>query len=238
MELRTIGDKALMVIFENEISRKVNGKAKALKKIIDNLECKGIEETIMTYNAVTIYYNPEIILYPEIKDIVLNLKDKIICKNDESKKLLVIPVLYGGEYGADLEELAEYEGKSIEECIIKHKNIEGYIYMLGNMPGVAYIGSEEKVFSKPRKSSVMQNVPAGSVIVQKNQTIVLPNSQPTGWNIIGRSPLKIVDFNAENPFLLQPGMSVKFKSITPKEFKDIERKVADGTYELEMEGVR
>ena len=110
---------------------------------------------------------------------------------------------------------------SKEEIIKLHLNTKFYVYMIGFMPGFPFMGDLDKRLSVPRKLSPRVHVPAGSVGIVDNLCVIYPNPSPGGWNIIGRTPQKMFDKSNNNPTLVSPGYSIRFKSITKKQFEAI-----------------
>lgn len=123
---------------------------------------------------------------------------------------VTIPVMYGGEYGPDLEAAASFCGLSQQDLVRKHLDGHYFVQNLGFMPGFAYLGGLEPTLHIPRKSTPAVRVPAGSVAIGGSNTGIYPAACPGGWHIIGRTNVKLFDANAENPCLLQPGDCVRF----------------------------
>lgn len=230
MQIKSIGDKGLVIIFEYKIDIKVNQKVKALKDAIDKKNIKGVIETVMSYNELALYYRPELIRYKNLKLIVEETYSSLKEEIDVNRTGIEVPVVYGGEYGPDLQEVADYEGLTVEEVIKKHTETYGYVYAIGSMPGTPYIGADNETFKIPRRKRPRLSAPARSMVIQTNQTTLLPVDQPTGWNIIGSTPIEIFDAVKENHCTLNPGMWVKFNYITQKEYDEIREAVESGTY--------
>ena len=135
-------------------------------------------------------------------------------------KLTRIPVVYGGLYGPDLEEVAEYLRISPEEVIRLHCSKPYFIYMIGFMPGFPYMGELPEALVTPRLKTPRLLVPAGSVAIAQKQTGIYSMESPGGWQILGRTPVKLFDPEKEPPALLQMGDLVQFYPISEKEFKE------------------
>lgn len=216
------GDKSVVVQFGDVIDETINRKVMALMKAIEGSSLKiYIDEMIPTYRSLMINYDPIKIDFDEllknIKDLESNIKDVDIIE----KNIIEIPVLYGGEYGPDILNVAKHNNISEEEVIKIHSSKEYLIYMLGFTPGFPYLGGMDKKIETPRLQTPRTKIPAGSVGIAATQTGIYPIDSPGGWQLIGRTPLKLYDENKENPILLKAGNYIKFIPITKSEFDKI-----------------
>ena len=144
--------------------------------------------------------------------------------------VLEIPVLYGGGAGPDLEFVAQHNNKTPEEVIKIHTSAEYLIYMLGFTPGFTYLGGMDESIATPRLKQPRVKIPAGSVGIAGSQTGVYPIDSPGGWQLIGRTPVRMYDPNRADPILPKAGEYIKFYAITQEEFDEIARQEAAGTY--------
>ena len=228
--LRPVGDRAILVEFENEISRAVNRKVRALDHVLSGQRIIGLRELIPTYRALLIQYDP-LTLSPKKMEQVIERAAAGLDEVTMPRELVTeIPVLYEGEYALDLEEIARLENKTVEEVIRIHSQSDYYIYMLGFAPGHPYTARFENPFSFRRRSTPRVKIPGGSIVVQLDLSDVIPFDQPCGWNIIGTTPLHICDYRKENPFLLQAGQWIRHVPIDRNQFEEIRRQVELGTY--------
>jgi inhibitor of KinA len=134
--------------------------------------------------------------------------------------LTKIPVHYGGDFGPDLEKVAEYLCLTPKEVIQLHCSKPYFIYMIGFMPGFPYMGELPDALVTPRLKTPRLSVPAGSVAIAQKQTGIYPVESPGGWQIIGRSPVQLFDPEKEPPALLRMGDLVQFFPISKKEFDE------------------
>ena len=228
--LRPVGDRAILVEFENEISRAVNRKVRALDHVLSGQRIIGLRELVPTYRALLIQYDP-LTLSPKKMEQVIERAAAGLDEVTMPRELVTeIPVLYEGEYALDLEEIARLENKTVEEVIRIHSQSDYYIYMLGFAPGHPYTARFENPFSFRRRSTPRVKIPGGSIVVQLDLSDVIPFDQPCGWNIIGSTPLEICDYRKENPFLLQAGQWIRHVPIDRNQFEEIRRQVELGTY--------
>lgn len=232
-----LGDAALVVEFGDAISLEINSKVIALSETIQKTEVKGVEELVPTYRSLLVRYNPlktsyELLVF-KIKDIQRTLKEAAI--KMESKKI-IIPVVYGGEYGPDLAHVAQFHRLSEEQVIELHSNRLYRVYMIGFVAGFPYLGEVSDEIATPRLETPRLKVPAGSIGIAEKQTGIYPCEAPGGWQIIGRTPIKLFNPLEQPPTLLESGDTVRFKQISEQEFKTTEEATSKGIYRFLSEG--
>jgi KipI family sensor histidine kinase inhibitor len=216
MDFKPAGDSALVIIFGNEISESVNKKVHAVANAIEKAKPEWLIEVVPTYTSIYVYYDPLKISYQEILKAVgpfLSAEPK-----EEEHRVVEIPTVYGGEFGPDIEFVANYNGLTVDDVIELHSKPLYRVYMLGFTPGFAYLGGMDERIATPRLEKPRLKVPAGSVGIAGKQTGIYPLESPGGWRLIGRTPLKLFDPSKDPPTLLQPGNYVKFVPIDEKEF--------------------
>ena len=229
--LRYVGDQALSVEFENEISIEVNQKVGALMHNLAGRQLPGLGELVPSYRALMIHYDP---LRTDLEALLAAIDDAAAHPDVSQLPPAIvteIPVCYEGEWAQDLEEIAALEHKSPEEVVRIHSQSDYYVYMLGFAPGHPYTARFENPFSFKRRSSPRVKIPGGSIVVQLGLSDIIPFSQPCGWNIIGTTPVLVCDYRRENPFLLQAGQWIRHIPISQAEFAEIKRQVELGEYE-------
>jgi len=228
------GDKAIVLEFGNEISKKVNLLVKKLYYSIIKENIEGIEEMVPTYRSLIVYYNPQRVKYTDLVQKLKEIENSITEIILPTAHITEIPVLYGGEYGPDLESVAHHNKLSVEEVIKIHSQKEYFIYMLGFSPGFVYLGGMSDKINTPRLEKPRLKVLEGSVGIAGKQTGIYPIESPGGWQIIGRTPIKPYDPKKEFPFLLKSGDYIKFCPIDQEQFKEIEKKVEEGNYNCKV----
>ena len=224
------GDSAINIEFGNIISEDINKKIRAMELSIEVMELHGIVEVVPTYRSLMIHYNPLKVDYYELlnslKKIEKNL-DNIVLPAPE---VIEIPTLYGGEWGPDIENIAKYNNITVEEVVEIHTSREYLIFMLGFTPGFPYLGGMDKRIAVPRLQTPRTRIPGGSVGIAGEQTGIYPVSSPGGWQLIGKTPVKLFDPIKEKPILLKSGNYIKFKSINEEEYLKIQNDLDNGTY--------
>ncbi len=133
-------------------------------------------------------------------------------------KTLEIPVLYGGEDGPDLEWVAGYHNATPQEIIRRHTEPTYRVYMIGFTPGYPYMGELPDNLVTPRRETPRTKIAKGSVGIARKQTGIYPVASPGGWQLIGRTPIKLFAPGRSNPFLYQAGDRIKFRPISPEEY--------------------
>jgi KipI family sensor histidine kinase inhibitor len=217
---RLMGDRGLLLEFGDEISSEVNEKVRRMTLAIQAESVEGIVEIVPTYRSLLILHNPLILSFVDLKKRLERIEKELQQTPFPEPKLTRIPALYGGSYGPDLEEVAKYHQISPEEVIRLHCSKPYFIYMIGFMPGFPYMGELPEALITPRLKTPRLSVSAGSVAIAQRQTGIYPMESPGGWQIIGRTPVKLFNPEREPPALLQMGDLVQFFPIGEKEFKE------------------
>ena len=218
------GDCAVTLQIGNEISEQVNREVVNALAAIRRADISGVCELVPTYTSICIHYDPEVLSYEALRNALKLVKaDPVEEKSDQEERVVEIPVCYGGEYGPDLEFVAEHNGLTAEEVVRRHSNGQYLVYMLGFLPGFAYMGGMDKTIACPRLISPRTKIPAGSVGIAGAQTGIYPLSSPGGWQLIGRTPLKMFAIDGEQTtFALSAGDRVRFVPITEEVFREME----------------
>lgn len=221
-----LGDTALVVDFGNVIDEKLNKIVHSLFIQLKNNPIDGIIETVPGYSSLTIYYDvlaikqklkKQTTVFEWINENVESFLYRHRKKIEIKEALVKVPVCYEEAFAPDLNFIAEQNKISTEEIIHLHTSTTYRIYMLGFLPGFAYMGQVDEKIACPRKPQPAF-VEAGSVGIAGKQTGIYPLRSPGGWQIIGRTPLRLFDKDKEEPTFFKPGDTVQFYSITREEF--------------------
>ena len=216
-QLRPAGDSALLVQLPERIDPDVNAWCIALGRAVEQ-RGGAISDVVVGYCSVTVYFDPLSTdarwLEAEIASIASNLGELA----QDTGGFVEVPVCYGGDFGPDLAEVARFGNCSPEDVITIHSSATYRVYMVGFVPGFAYLAEVDRRIAAPRRPSPRTAVPAGSVAIAGGQTGIYPSSTPGGWNIIGRTPVKPYEPSRREPFLLKAGDRVRFRRIDPSEF--------------------
>ena len=222
MQFKPAGDSALLIIFGDRIDEGINKKVHAVANAIEKASPDWLIEVVPTYTSIYVYYDPLKLSYQEVLDAIkpfLSAEPK-----EEKPRIVEIPTVYGGEFGPDIEFVAQHNGLTIDDVIEIHSKPLYRVYMLGFTPGFAYLGGMDERIATPRLEKPRLKVPAGSVGIAGKQTGIYPVESPGGWRLIGRTPLRLFTPEKDPPTLLQPGDYVKFVPISEEEFWEIHKR--------------
>lgn len=203
-----------------EINRKIRGLALALEA----KQIRGVREYIPTYRSLLVQYNPAEILFNALIEQIKQVESQLEGAALPEPKIVEIPVMYGGEFGPDLEFVAKHNNLSQEEVIALHTGRDYLVYMLGFTPGFCYLGGMSKRLETPRLGTPRTRIPAGSVGIAGKQTGIYPIDSPGGWQLIGRTPLCLFDPTRDPVVLIEAGDYVRFTQIDGQEYKRLARK--------------
>lgn len=220
MKILPCGDSAVSVRFEENISPETNARVTAFARAVEKARIKGVAELVPSYCALMVRYDPTILPYKNIISALGEIKSEKT-EADGAERIVELPVCYGGEYGPDLSFVAEHAGLSAEETVRLHASADYPVYMLGFTPGFPYLGGMDARLNTPRLQTPRTHVEAGSVGIAGAQTGVYPVASPGGWQIIGRTPLRLYDPAREKPFLLTAGKKLRFIPIDEASFKKL-----------------
>ena len=225
------GDSAVVVQFGSEIAESVNRRIARFTGNVENARIKGVRELIPTFCTVSVLYDPCIIGYEKLVRTLRTLLPGDEAASGGQRTVHVVPVCYGGAMGEDLPFVASHAGLSEEEVISIHSGRDYLIYMLGFTPGFTYLGGLNEKIHTPRLTQPRVKIPGGSVGIAGSQTGVYPIDSPGGWQLIGRTPVKLYDPNRAEPILPRAGQYIKFRAVDQAEFDEISRQVEAGTYQ-------
>lgn len=233
--LLTVGDSAIAVELGDGIDLETNRRVYQLSDALESMKEPAIVELVPTYRSLLIHYDPLRADYADVWGLVRHVLAQSF--DDERSQRSVapvfeIPVLYGGEGGPDLPTVASHATLSPEEVIRIHSSTTYRVYMLGFLPGFPYLGGMDARIACPRLSTPRLRVPAGSVGIAERQTGVYPLDSPGGWQLIGKTPVKLFEPGRNPPVAILPGSYIRFIPIERDEFSAIERRVLAGRYVL------
>jgi KipI family sensor histidine kinase inhibitor len=204
------GDSALIVEFEDRIDAAVNSRAVRLADAIRAAAMPGVRDVVPTFRSVAVYFDP---LRTDCDALTARLEADARLASPQPAAITApirIPVAYGGESGPDLPEVARFAGMTESEVIALHAGRVYRVFMLGFLPGFAYMGSVDARIAAPRRPTPRVRVPAGSVGIAGEQTGIYPIDSPGGWQLVGRTSVKPFDLQRSEPFLLKAGDAVQF----------------------------
>ena len=204
------GDTCLSIVFEDRIDPEVNAHCVSVAAALAAERREGIRDVVPTFNAVAVHFDSIRLDRKVLETDLLRLAELPDTTVSNDAPPIEIPVAYGGEAGPDLNDVAVFGGCSEAEVIVRHTSVVYRVYMLGFLPGFAYMATVDPRIGAPRLATPRARVAAGSVGIAGSQTGVYPCETPGGWRIIGKTSAQLVDTSRSNPFLLKAGDRVKF----------------------------
>lgn len=208
--LVAMGDSAFRVEFDGRIDPGINACVVALARAVDAARVPGVRDVVPTYRSVAVYFDPLRTDYDALVDRVTRESSCLEPFFAPDPDPIRVPVCYGAEYGVDLEAVAAFAGVDEAEVIRLHTARTYRVFMLGFMPGFAYLGTVDERIAAPRLATPRLRVPAGAVGIAGAQTGIYPAVTPGGWRIVGRTPTRLFDTRRVSPSLFQPGDLVQF----------------------------
>lgn len=207
------GDAALLLEFDEVIDPVINAQVMAAADAIREARVPGVRDIVPTYRSVTVYFNPLKTDANRLRDLLEEKGGEAALVSAPSRPPVRIPVCYGNDLGPDLQAVADHAGLSAAEVVRLHAAATYRVFMIGFLPGFPYLGLLDSRIAAPRLATPRVRVPAGSVGIAGRQTGIYPVDTPGGWQIIGRTPLKMFDAAGETPCLLKPGDAVQFYAV-------------------------
>lgn len=217
-QFRTAGDRGVLVEYGEGIDPEVNRKVRTLAMVLDRDPVDGIIAVVPTYRALLIQYDPTVTGLADLQQALLDLEGRLGSIAIPAPRTVEIPVCYGGDCGPDIEFVAATHHLSVDEVIRIHSQPVYPIYMIGFTPGFPFLGGLPESLHTPRLETPRTHVPEGSVGIANAQTGIYPVASPGGWQLIGRTPLKLFEPAKKNPFLYQAGDCIRFVSISPQRY--------------------
>ncbi|WP_323704683.1 5-oxoprolinase subunit PxpB [Mammaliicoccus sp. Dog046] len=232
MEIKPIDETHFMIYEENVIDTEIKSKISSIANLIDSQDHPAIISVTPSYRSIMVTYDVlQITLEVLLDDLGLNNLKHDELNSQQSKRLITIPVAYGGAYGPDLNVVSNHANLSEDEVIKLHTEPNYLIYAIGFLPGFPFLGGLNKQIFTPRKETPRSKIVQGSVGIANNQTGLYPKSSPGGWQIIGRTPIDVFNLDRNPMILYEAGDYIAFKAISNEEFDNIEKEINDGRFD-------
>jgi KipI family sensor histidine kinase inhibitor len=224
-----LGDSAAYVEFSTTLDLEVNSVVQRLALVILKRKVPWIRDVVPALGGVALHFDTDSAEFPQqpleaaLELVNDSLKESRAAKEDPGREV-ELPVCYEPEFALDIDEVAKKAKLSIQEVASRHAAAEYRVLMMGFAPGHAYMGGLDPQLAVPRRASPRAIVPAGSVAIANEQTVVYPYAISGGWNVIGRTPMVLFDATRPRPSLLWPGDRVRFRAITRAQFVELAAK--------------
>lgn len=227
MQIDTLGDSALIVDLADEASNSAKVLARALSaaKIIEDAKLPGVVDVTSSYESIAVFFNLDQI-EPDMEDKIRTLVASAGASVRRKQRRIGIPVCYDDEFALDLERIANHTSLTRDAIVALHASAQFTVACIGFMPGFPFLAGLPEKLRVPRLATPRTKVPAGSVAIANAQAGVYPLESPGGWNVLGRTPLRLFQVDGTPPTLLRPGDIVQFRKITRAEFEKLNEKVA------------
>jgi inhibitor of KinA len=223
MQFNPLGDQGVTITLGTTIDEDTHRRVRAAVARMTERRPPGLIDLVPAFVSITVHYDPAAIRGPgapydqmvaALTDALSNLAVEALAP----PRIVEIPVCYGEDLGPDLDDVARAHGMTADDVVRIHAGGDYLVYMVGFMPGFAYLGGLSDEIATPRRSSPRTAVPAGAVGIGGQQTGVYPMVSPGGWSLIGRTPRRVFDIGREEPSLLAAGDRVRFRPITRDAF--------------------
>jgi KipI family sensor histidine kinase inhibitor len=213
------GDSAWLVELPDRLDPDVNSRAIEIAWQVEQAALPGVTDVVVGYRTVMVYVDRLAPGADGVQAALERLVRERPARDASRGRLVDVPVCYGGPYGPDLADVAAFGRCTPDQVIARHLGAEYRVYLVGFVPGFAYMASVDPTIAAPRRSSPRVAVPAGALGIAGRQTGIYPASTPGGWNLIGRCPTRPYDPHRAEPFLLRAGDRVCFRRITEEEYR-------------------
>ena len=220
MRLEYAGEAALIAYLGDRSSPQVAAQVQALGAELKRLLDDQLVDLIPSYASLLICFDPLQTDHYHVSETARRCLAQLTVQTVSTGRVIEIPVYYHPEAGADLETLAADRGLTWQDVAELHSIQEYRVYAIGFAPGFAYLGDVDERIAAPRQKTPRRRVPRGAVAIADRQSAVYPAESPGGWNLLGRSPLRMFDPTAEPPMPVSVGDRVRFTPIDRDAFLD------------------
>jgi inhibitor of KinA len=225
----TAGDTGLVIEFGDGVDRQFSAWVLALARRLNEAQLEGIIETVPTFRSLMVYYDPIALASTALVARIVELMEGVRT-SESAGRLWQLPVCYDCELAPDLGNVAARTGLTCAAVVERHAAVVYHVYMLGFLPGLAYLGDVPSELALPRREVPRTRIPAGSVAIAMSMSCIFPRETPCGLYLIGPPPVALwrQSTGAEFGALLAPGDRVIFAPISLREYEDLHAKAAVG----------
>lgn len=223
MKISAVNENTLMVYFSDTVSPETAEQIAAAMPVIREQLGLYVVDTVPSYTSILISFD---LITIGLREFSLRLQHVLAeCSraslSTNQARCIELPVYYGPEVALDAQEICRHTGLSFDEVVNIHASTAYRVYAIGFAPGFAYLGNTDKRIEIPRKQTPRLKVPAGSLAIADRQTAIYPKQSPGGWQIIGRTPVNLIDYQRENLTVFEMGAKVSFCPIDRATFLDM-----------------
>jgi KipI family sensor histidine kinase inhibitor len=226
------GDAAIVVEFGDRIDPAINRRVRELCLALDRARVDGVSDLVPTYRSLLVNYDPRVTRFDALRERLADIETSLAATPVPPPRVVEVPTSYGGEFGPDLPFVAEHAGLTADEVVAIHSSAHYLVYMMGFSPGFTYLGGMSERIAAPRLKTPRTAIPAGSVGIAQQQTGIYPVESPGGWQLIGRTPVRLFDPSHKPPVIVEAGDYIKFVPVNRDEYQRIEDGLKAGTWTL------
>ena len=227
------GDSAITVEFSRHIDDDANRRVLALDALLLRQPIDGITETVPTYRSLLVHYDPRHIDFDGLAARLTSLARHPLTHGANPRRWRV-PVTYGGEHGIDLEDAAKALNITSDALVSRHVNGRYRVAMIGFTPGWSYLSGLDAALALPRRKDPRLLTPSGTISIGGVQTGIQCIAGPSGWHLLGRTPMRTYQLQRDPVFLLEPGDAVSFYAIDAQQFTQMEKAAEHGEFVAEL----
>ena len=227
------GDSAITVEFARHIDDAANLRVLALDRRLAREPIAGVTETVPTYRSLLVHYDPTQIDFETLGKKLTELGLAPVPPTENARRWR-IPVAYGGEYGIDLEDFAKALGITPDDVVARHVASEYRVAMIGFSPGWSYLSGLHQSLQMSRRKNPRLLTPPGTISIGGVQTGIQCLAGPSGWHLLGRTPVRTYQLHRNPIFLLEPGDRVSFYAVDAKTFAEQDRAAEQGELVAEL----
>jgi len=227
------GDSAITVEFSRNIDDAANQRVLALDRTLAKEPIPGVTETVPTYRSLLVHYDPLTIDFDTLGEQLGALAQLPVPPTTKARRWR-IPVVYGGEHGIDLEDVAKTLNTTPDEIVARHVAGDYRVAMIGFTPGWSYLSGLQNSLHMPRRQNPRLLTPAGTISIGGVQAGVQCLAGPSGWHLLGRTAVRTYQLHRDPTFLLEPGDRVKFVAVDDKTFAEQDRAAEAGEIVAEL----
>jgi KipI family sensor histidine kinase inhibitor len=227
------GDSAITVEFSRNIDDAANQRVLALDAMLAREAVTGVTETVPTYRSLLVHYDPVQVDFDSLGEKLVALAQLPVPPVTKTRRWR-IPVVYGGEHGIDLEDVAKTVNTTPDDIVARHVAGDYRVAMLGFTPGWSYLSGLDKSLHMPRRQNPRLLTPAGTISIGGVQAGVQCLAGPSGWHLLGRTAVKTYQLHRDPTFLLEPGDRVTFSAVDAKTFAEQDRAADAGEIVAEL----
>ena len=228
------GDSAVTVEFSRNIDDAASQRVLALDQALKSEPIDGVTETVPTYRSLLVHYDPVKIDFDTLGEKLVALAERPMPKQMAKARRWRVPVVYGGEYGIDLEDVAKHFNTTPDEIVARHTAGQYRVAMIGFSPGWSYLSGLDKSLHISRRQNPRIMTPAGTISIGGVQTGIQCLAAPSGWHLLGRTPVRTYQLHRDPIFLLEPGDQVTFFPIDAKAYVEQDRAALSGEIIAEL----